>query len=210
MANQYSTADYQRLAHADAIAAGIDPQIFENQIAQESAWNPNAVSSAGAIGIAQFMPATAAGVHIDPHDPVASLQAAAQLMGGYLKQFGSMDKALAAYNAGPGSVTYAIEQGGDKWLGYTPAETQNYVKVIEAGTTPQTTPVATSSQGSQTATTSLASSLGLPDIFTIPARSVKLGIGMLLLLAAFLMFLAPIVEPYVKPLGEAAVKGLLA
>ena len=69
----------------------------------ESNFNPNAVSPAGAQGIAQFMPATAAAYGLrDPFDPVAAIDAQARLMGELLGQFGSVELALAAYNAGPG------------------------------------------------------------------------------------------------------------
>ena len=61
----------------DAIEAGIPPDSFVRQIQQESGFNPAAISSAGAIGIAQFMPATAAGMGFDPHDPDVSLRMAA-------------------------------------------------------------------------------------------------------------------------------------
>jgi soluble lytic murein transglycosylase-like protein len=75
------------------------------QLFAESNFNPNAGSPAGAQGIAQFMPATAAAYGLDnPYDPVASIDAQAHLMSDLLRQFGSAELALAAYNAGPGAV----------------------------------------------------------------------------------------------------------
>ena len=75
------------------------------QLHQESGFNPNAVSRAGARGIAQFMPATARGYGLrDPHDPAASIDAQAHLMRDLLRQFGAVPLALAAYNAGPAPV----------------------------------------------------------------------------------------------------------
>lgn len=63
------------------------------------------MSSAGAEGIAQFMPGTAAAVGLrDPFDPRASIHAQARLMSGLLRRFGSVQLALAAYNAGEGAV----------------------------------------------------------------------------------------------------------
>jgi len=89
----------------------------------ESRFETDAVSQAGAEGIAQFMPATAAGMGIDPMDPIQSIQGAAQLLGNYTRQFGSYADALAAYDAGPG----AVEQYG----GVPPyAETQAYVPSV--------------------------------------------------------------------------------
>jgi soluble lytic murein transglycosylase-like protein len=104
--------------------AGIDPNIFVRQIQQESGFNPTAKSGAGAQGIAQIMPATAKGWGVDPSDPLASLDAAATHMAGYLQSYGGdWAKALAAYNAGPGNV--------DKFGGVPPfAETQKYVSSI--------------------------------------------------------------------------------
>jgi hypothetical protein len=117
--------DYRAAARRAAIRAGLDPDVFERQINQESGFNPGARSGAGAIGIAQIMPATARGWHVDPTDPIAALNAAARHMKGYVDQFGSYRNALIAYNAGPGAVGRAL-----------PAETQNYIKVILNGKTP--------------------------------------------------------------------------
>jgi soluble lytic murein transglycosylase-like protein len=71
----------------------------------ESNFNPFAVSPAGAQGIAQFMPATAADYGLDdPFDAAAAIDAQAHLMSDLLAQFGSVPLALAAYNAGPAAV----------------------------------------------------------------------------------------------------------
>jgi Transglycosylase SLT domain/CHAP domain len=122
---------YVAEAWNDAIAAGIAPGTFVRQIEQESNFNPNAVSSAGAIGIAQFLPATAAGMGFNPHDPHASLRMAAFYMAQQQATYhGDMAKALAAYNAGAGAVGVAITSCGAAWLSCTPQETQQYVAVI--------------------------------------------------------------------------------
>lgn len=89
------------------------------QIGAESGYNPNAVSPAGAIGAAQIMPGTAAAWGVDPHDPFASIRAAAKHMHEYLKQFGSPEAALTAYNAGPGAVGKPL-----------PAETKAYIQKV--------------------------------------------------------------------------------
>ncbi|HEY3991782.1 MAG TPA: lytic transglycosylase domain-containing protein [Ktedonobacteraceae bacterium] len=123
--------DYVGMAQQAAIAAGIDPGAFVRQIQQESGFNPNAGSPAGAEGIAQFMPGTAASMGVNPYDPSSALPGAARLMAGLAAQFGgNYSKALAAYNAGPGAVQSAVAQGGGNWLSYMPAETQNYVSII--------------------------------------------------------------------------------
>jgi len=115
---------YQDYARAAARKAGIDPNVFMAQIQQESGFNPAARSPAGAIGIAQFMPATAAGVHLDPTDPYASLDAAAAEDAKRLQQYeGDWGKTLASYNAGTGAVA--------QYGGIPPyKETQSYVQTI--------------------------------------------------------------------------------
>lgn len=118
---------FQDYARQAAQRAGIDPDIFVRQIQQESGFNPTAKSPAGAIGIAQFMPGTAAGMGIDPTDPYAALDAAAKMDAQHLKQYGGdWSKVLAAYNAGPGAV--------EKYGGVPPfEETQRYVANILGG-----------------------------------------------------------------------------
>jgi hypothetical protein len=118
------------LAEADATAAGISPTYFVRQITLESGFNPNALSPGGAEGIAQFEPGTAAGLGIDPFNPTEALQAAAQMMARYYHQYGDYAKALAAYNAGSGSLQSAINSCGSNWLSCMPAQTQHYVAVI--------------------------------------------------------------------------------
>jgi cell wall-associated NlpC family hydrolase len=86
---------------------GIDPSILAAQAQKESGGNLNAVSSAGALGLMQFMPATAAARGVNPHDPASAINGAAQYLSEMLQQFGSMELALAAYNAGPGAVRRA-------------------------------------------------------------------------------------------------------
>jgi soluble lytic murein transglycosylase-like protein len=71
----------------------------------ESGFDPNAGSPAGAQGIAQFMPGTAASYGLrNPFDPVEAIDAEAHLMSDLLRQFGDPQLALAAYNAGPAPV----------------------------------------------------------------------------------------------------------
>jgi len=115
--------DYRRAARQAAQRHGLNPGIFERQIAAESGFNPSARSPAGAVGIAQIMPATARGWGVDPRDPIASLNAAAANMARYVKQFGNYADALRAYNAGPGNVRASRGFG----------ETNAYVRKILSG-----------------------------------------------------------------------------
>jgi len=122
---------YVELARADALAAGIPPDAFVRQINQESGFNPDSLSPAGAEGIAQFMPDTAAGLSIDPWNPVDSLQGAAQLMANYQRNYGGdYAKALAAYNGGSGRLSYCMKYYGPAWFNCEPAETQAYIQKI--------------------------------------------------------------------------------
>ena len=102
----------------------ISPQLLEALVWQESRWHTNAVSSAGARGLTQLMPGTARQLGVNPHDPDANLEGGARYLRQQLDAFGGdLEKALAAYNAGPGRVTRA---------GGIPAirETQLYVAAI--------------------------------------------------------------------------------
>lgn len=128
---EVAQSSYRTIARHAAAHYGINPTLFERQINQESGFNPWALSSAGAEGIAQFMPATAASMGVNPWDPVSSLWGAARLMAQLNRQFrGNYAMALAAYNAGAGTVRSAINTGGNNWYGYLPSETRNYVRVI--------------------------------------------------------------------------------
>jgi soluble lytic murein transglycosylase-like protein len=94
--------DYARKVAAQY---GIDPEVFVRQINQESGFNPNAHSKAGAMGIAQFMPGTAASYGVNTADPYSSLDGAARLMKHLMDKYhGNARFALAAYNAGEGNV----------------------------------------------------------------------------------------------------------
>ncbi len=116
-------AQYASTIEHAASANGIPSSLLAALIAQESGFNPSAVSEAGARGIAQFMPSTAAGLGIDTADPTQSINAAAKLIASYVASFGSYANALAAYNAGPAAVA--------KYSGVPPyPETQAYVSNI--------------------------------------------------------------------------------
>ena len=124
-------SQYVAIAQQDAVAVGIPPDYFARQIEQESGFNPNSVSPAGAIGIAQFLPSTAAGLGINPWDPIQALQGAARLMANYARQYGGdYAKALAAYNGGSGTVQSAVNNCGASWLNCLPGETRHYIYII--------------------------------------------------------------------------------
>lgn len=103
--------------------AGIDPRLLAAVAWAESTFVPDAVSPAGAIGLAQLMPATAAALGVDPYDPEANLSGGARYLREQLDRFGSAELMLAAYNAGPGRVERA---GGVPDI----EETQSYVSRV--------------------------------------------------------------------------------
>jgi soluble lytic murein transglycosylase-like protein len=84
------------------------PQFLAATLLQESAFNPSALSTAGAVGIAQFTVPTAAEYGVDPWDPDSAIDGAARVLSAYLDEYRANDDpyawALAAYNAGPGAV----------------------------------------------------------------------------------------------------------
>ena len=111
------------VARAAARRHDIPEDLFLRLVTQESAWNPDAVSHAGAIGLAQLMPDTAALLRVDPTDPVANLDGGARYLAQQYAAFGSWRLALAAYNAGPEAVP--------RHNGVPPfAETQDYIAAI--------------------------------------------------------------------------------
>lgn len=110
-----------------AEAYGIDPNLLRAQAWAESRNNPSAVSPAGAQGLMQIMPGTGKELGLtDPYDPWQSAYAGAKYLGQQLRRFdGDTDKALAAYNAGPGRV---LQYGGVPPF----KETQDYIKRINS------------------------------------------------------------------------------
>lgn len=121
------TGDLRALARSIGEKYGLDPDLFEALVQQESAFNPRAVSPVGAQGLAQLMPRTAASLGVtDPFDPVQNLDGGARYLAQMLREFdGDIRLALAAYNAGPGAVRRA---GGIPPF----PETQNYVRKVLA------------------------------------------------------------------------------
>jgi len=114
---------FLEVAKAAARKHGIPEDLFLRLVQQESGWNPHAVSHAGAQGLAQLMPGTAAKLGVDPKDPHQNLDGGARYLAMMYAKFGNWRLALAAYNAGPGAV---IKHGGIPPY----SETRNYVKAI--------------------------------------------------------------------------------
>ena len=113
------------LAHQAACEADIPVGLFDALIVQESRYNPMAISPKGAFGLGQLMPATANELGVDRYSLQGNLRGAARYLGRQLREFGRVDLALAAYNAGPGRVRAL--RGVPKI-----AETRNYVRNVLA------------------------------------------------------------------------------
>lgn len=112
---------YAAKVHELAARFDLSPTLIEALVWQESRWKPGALSPVGARGLAQLMPGTAREMGVDPDDPFANLEGGARYLRQQLDRFdGDLEKALAAYNAGPGRV---IRAGGVPRI----RETQNYV-----------------------------------------------------------------------------------
>lgn len=112
-----------------AIQEGIEPELLKALIAHESAYNARAVSPAQASGLTQVMPTTALGMRVNPSHlfiPEVSIRTGARYLRQMYNQFGRLDLALAAYNAGPRRVIRA----GNRVPRI--AETQNYVRNVTA------------------------------------------------------------------------------
>jgi soluble lytic murein transglycosylase-like protein len=113
------------LFNAAGARYGVSPKLLAAVARVESDYNHHAVSAAGAQGLMQIMPSTARGLGVNAFDPAQAVDGAARILKAGLKEFGSLDLALAAYNAGGGAVK--------KHRGIPPsAETQAYVPRVKA------------------------------------------------------------------------------
>lgn len=115
--------EYLEVAKAAARKHGVPEDLFLRLVQRESGWNPVAVSTKGATGLAQLMPETAEHLGVDINDAEDNLEGGARYLRMMFDKFGTWELALAAYNAGPGAV--------EEHDGIPPfAETENYVKAI--------------------------------------------------------------------------------
>ncbi|HTD34405.1 MAG TPA: lytic transglycosylase domain-containing protein, partial [Candidatus Elarobacter sp.] len=112
-------------------AARVDARLVVALVAVESSWDPRAVSPAGARGLGQLMPGTAAGLGVDPDDAAANLHGTVTHLAALLARYGRLPaperyaRAIAAYNAGAGAV--------DRYGGVPPyAETRSEVRRVIA------------------------------------------------------------------------------
>lgn len=104
-----------------SIRNGVDPRLVVAVVACESSFRPDAVGKKGEIGLGQLKPETATALGVDPYDPVQNVDGCVRYLKRQLNSFGSLELALAAYNAGPNAVRKA---GGIPQNGITPKYVQ--------------------------------------------------------------------------------------
>lgn len=107
---------------------GVDPNVLAAMGMRESQFSAGATSPKGAAGVMQLMPGTAKELGVDPRNTDQSIAGAAKYMGGFLKKYGDLDTALAAYNWGPGNVDEWIASGRDP--AKLPKETRDYIAKV--------------------------------------------------------------------------------
>lgn len=127
MMKSQSVSPLEDIFNRAAAKYGVDVNLLKAIAKQESDFQPNCTSHAGAMGIMQLMPDTAKGLGVtDPYDPEQNIMGGAKFISQMLKKYdGDVTLALAAYNAGPNNVA--------KYGGVPPfKETQDYVKKVTA------------------------------------------------------------------------------
>lgn len=123
MQGQLQQTQLQQLVQQAGQKQGVSPQLLNAVMRAESNGNPVARSPKGALGLMQLMPGTARELGVDAMQPAQNLQGGAAYLRKMGARFGTLDQALAAYNAGPGSV--------EKYGGVPPfAETKAYVQRV--------------------------------------------------------------------------------
>src|SRR3989304_8831881 len=116
---------------ATAARHGMDANLALAQAWAESRFDQSRISPKGAIGVFQLMPATARELGVDPYNRSQNVEGGIRYLREMLGRFGgNLEKALAAYNWGPGNLAGAVARYGEQWISYIPQETKNYLRNI--------------------------------------------------------------------------------
>jgi soluble lytic murein transglycosylase-like protein len=128
---QAAGASVQQLLVQAAARYGIDPSLVMAIAQRESGFRNIVNPRTGACGVMQLLPATAAAYGVtNCLDPASNIDAGVHVLADYIRQFGDVVKAVAAYDWGSGHLSSAIAQWGEDWFSHAPAETQAYVTAI--------------------------------------------------------------------------------
>lgn len=127
--NKRKAAPYLPSFNAAELKYGLPNGLLSRVAYQESRYDKDALSPAGAIGLMQFMPATAAEFKIDPRDPFQSIDAAGRYLSRLYTMFGTWAMALAAYNWGPGNMRKHLAKHGKLNIAAIPEETRKYLSI---------------------------------------------------------------------------------
>lgn len=127
--NRRKAAPFLEAFRAAELKYGLPPDLLNRVAYQESRYDPEAVSPSGAIGLMQFMPATAAQFGIDPRNPFQSIDAAGKYLRQLYGMFNSWSVAIAAYNWGPGNMRKHLTKYGSLNVAALPSETRGYLSI---------------------------------------------------------------------------------
>lgn len=121
-----SNSEIDRIINQTALEVDLDPNLVRAVVKTESNFDPEAVSRAGAMGLMQLMPMTARDLGVDnPFNPVENVHGGARYLKQMLERYGgNLNKALAAYNWGPGNLDR------NRNSGFMPEETRNYIRIV--------------------------------------------------------------------------------
>ncbi|MHB8406244.1 MAG: transglycosylase SLT domain-containing protein [Gammaproteobacteria bacterium] len=126
----YAAARIYNLNELASKKYGVPAGILNRLSMDESGYGRSLISSAGALGVDQFMPGTAKGYGINPLDTRQSTDAAGKMLIGLFAKYKSWNKAIAAYNWGGGNLDADIKRHGADWLEYAPKQTQGEVRNV--------------------------------------------------------------------------------
>lgn len=183
------TNPYGDIISAASLQTGVSAQTLTNLISAESSFNPNAISSAGALGLTQLMPGTAQDLGVtDRTDPSQSIYAGATYLSQLIKRFGSVFLGAAAYNEGAKTLQDQLDTNAS-----IPIGVQNYANKV-AGNNGEQTPATPDQLSGQNTSDPLVYNSGVStadqikkdtglDLFAIlksPTNLLAIGLGILL------------------------------